>query len=146
MHFEGGLAQIWTLNSDDVTLELQTSAGRVGRAHQMETRVRIGESRLGLIAKERVNYLSADVAADAQMTDPGIKAEKMRSLAGCPLIVENRLLGLMVLYAKEILNEETLEFAAARGDIAKLFAFERGQDGRKQFRSDQLRPIGSLAA
>ena len=109
MHFEGGLAQIWTLNDDDVTLELQTSAGRVGRAHQMETRVRIGESRLGLIAKERANYLSADVAADAQLTDPGIKAEKMRSLAGCPLIVENRPLGLMVLYAKEVLNEETLE-------------------------------------
>jgi PAS domain S-box-containing protein len=109
MHFEGGLAQIWTLNADDLTLELQTSAGRIGHARQMETRVRIGESRLGLIAKERANYLSTDVAADAEMTDAGIKAEEMRSLAGCPLLVENRLLGLMVLYAKEVLNDETLE-------------------------------------
>jgi PAS domain S-box-containing protein len=109
MHFEGGLAQIWTLNPDGVILELQTSAGRVGRAHQMETRVRVGQSRLGLIAKERTNYLATNLASDPELTDAAIKAEEMRAIAACPLMVENRLIGVMVLYSKEILNDEALE-------------------------------------
>jgi two-component system cell cycle sensor histidine kinase/response regulator CckA len=109
MHFEAGLAQIWTLNPDGVMLELQTSAGRVGRAHQMEIRARVGQSRLGLIAKQRANYLATNLASDAELTDPAIKAEQMQSIAACPLLVENRLIGVMVLYSKEVLNDEALE-------------------------------------
>src|SRR5258705_5515908 len=90
-------------------LELQTSAGRVGRAHQMETRVRVGQSRVGLIAKPRPSYLPTDLASDPELTDPAIKAEQMRSIAACPLLVENRLIGVLVLYSKEVLNDEALE-------------------------------------
>jgi two-component system, cell cycle sensor histidine kinase and response regulator CckA len=113
MHFEGGLAQIWVVNAGGVMLELQTSAGRVARAHQMETRVRVGESRLGLIAKERTDYLSVELPTDPELTDPAIKAEQMQSLAGCPLIVESRLIGVMALYSREKLTDETLELMNA---------------------------------
>jgi two-component system cell cycle sensor histidine kinase/response regulator CckA len=113
MHFEAALAQVWTLNSNGVMLELQTSAGRVSRANQMETRVRVGEGRLGIIAKDRSNYLSTNVPADDQLTDPAIKAEQMQSLAACPLIVENRLIGVMALYSKEKLTDITIELMTA---------------------------------
>jgi two-component system, cell cycle sensor histidine kinase and response regulator CckA len=113
MHFEGGLAQIWALNSGGVMLELQTSAGRIARANQMETRVRVGQGRLGLVAKEEGNYLSNEVASDPELTDPAIKAEQMQSLAACALVVENRLIGVMALYSQEKLNDDALELMTA---------------------------------
>ena len=116
MHFEGALVQIWTIGKDPAVLELQTSAGRVGRATEMETRVRVGETRLGLIARDRAPYLSTSVAADADITDRAIKAEAMRSLAAAPLIVDNRFIGVMALYAKEVLNDEVLELVTFVAD------------------------------
>jgi PAS domain S-box-containing protein len=116
MHFEGALVQVWTLNKDGTMLELQTSAGRVARASEMETRVRVGESRLGIIAKERTPYLSTAVATDSEITDRAIKAEAMHSLASAPLVVDSRLIGVMALYAREVLNDEALELINAVSD------------------------------
>ena len=116
MHFEGALVQIWTVNKDGEMLELQTSAGRVARAKEMETRVRVGESRLGLVAKERNPYLSTTVASDIEITDRAIKAEAMQSLAAASLVVDNRLIGVMALYAREVLNDEALELISAVSD------------------------------
>src|SRR5688572_12487404 len=116
MHFEGALVQIWTVNKDGEMLELQTSAGRVARAKEMETRVRIGESRLGLVAKERSPYLSTTVASDTEITDRAIKAEAMQSLAAAPLVVDSRFIGVMDLYARELLNDEALELIVAVSD------------------------------
>ena len=116
MHFENALAQVWMVTNDGATLELQVSAGRVGRAHEMQTRVAIGSSRIGLIAKERTNFVSNDVLNDSEVRDAAVRAEKLPSLAACPLLADGRLVGVLALYSTEQFNDETLELMDAIAD------------------------------
>jgi uncharacterized protein (DUF342 family) len=61
----------------------------------------IGEFEIGLIASERRSHFTNNAVEDPRVSDPEwAKREGMVSFAGNPLIVEDRLVGVMAMFAR----------------------------------------------
>jgi signal transduction histidine kinase len=124
------LARIWTLAEDGRTLELQASAG-------MDTgaggpRVPVGRGEIGLIAQERRPHLTNDVLGDPRIGDrEWARREGIVGFAGYPLLVADRLVGVLAMFAREPLREPTLDGLGAVADaIALTIARVRAEEAR----------------
>ena len=100
-HLRAALARIWTLNEAENVLELQASAGMYTRTDGTYSRVPIdGHFKIGLIAQQRRPYLTNDVLNDPCISDPEWAGrEGLVASAGHPLMVQDRVVGVMVLFA-----------------------------------------------
>ncbi len=125
-------ARIWTFDEPTATLQLRASAGLSLPFGDDHARVPLGESRIGEIAATRRPMLVADLAADAAPDEPAwVRRERMTSLAGYPLLLEGRLLGVVALFARHkfdprILNELTLTAES----IAHFISRKRAEEER----------------
>jgi len=109
-HLDGAFARIWTLNDRQKVLELQASAGLYTRLDGEHARVPVGKLKIGLIAQERKPHLTNDVLNDNRISHPDwAKQERMVSFAGYPLLVEGRLVGVLGMFARNFLGQDTLE-------------------------------------
>ena len=98
-HLGAAFARIWTLNEAESVLEMQASAGMYTRTDGTFSRVPVGQQKLGLIAQQRRAYLTNDVLNDPLTTDPEwARREGMVASAGHPLMVQDRVVGVMVLF------------------------------------------------
>jgi PAS domain S-box-containing protein len=108
-HLDAAFARIWTLNAAGDVLELQASAGLYTHLDGPHARVPVGAFKIGRIAQERMPHLTNDVARDPRVSDPAwAEREGMVAFAGYPLIVEDRLLGVVALFARRPLEEDML--------------------------------------
>ncbi|MDI1243588.1 MAG: PAS domain S-box protein [bacterium] len=113
-HLDVAFARIWTLNEDENVLELQASAGMYTGLDGAHSRVRVGSFKIGLIAQERAPHLTNDVPNDPRISDKEWAVrEGMIAFAGYPLIVADRLMGVMSVFAKHPLHEGTLSAMAS---------------------------------
>ena len=138
-HFDAAFARIWTLKSGGVELELEASAGMYTRLDGRFSRIPVGQLKIGLIARERKALLTNDVQDDPRISDHNwAKAEKMQSFAGYPLVVEDRVVGVMGMFSRQTLAESTLETLAFIADgIAQGIDRKRAEDALKLLK-DQL--------
>ena len=114
LHLDGALARIWTFNETTNVLELQSSAGLYTHLDGPHSRVPIGRFKIGLIAEERRPHLTNAVIGDPRVSDQEwAKREGMVAFAGYPLLVEDRLVGVMAVFAKHPLSDTTLNAMAA---------------------------------
>jgi PAS domain S-box-containing protein len=108
-HLDAAFARIWTFNSKARELELQASAGRYTRLDGRYSRIPLGEIKIGLIAQERKPHLTNDLQNDPRISDKDwARAERMTAFAGYPLIVEDRIVGVMAMFSAKPLTENTL--------------------------------------
>ncbi len=120
-HLRAAFARIWTLSEDGRTLELQASSGMYTHLDGAHARVPVGKFKIGLIAQERQPHLTNDVLDDPRVGDPEwARREGMVSFAGYPLIVDNRLAGVIAMFARHPLGPETLEMLAAVANIVAV--------------------------
>src|SRR4029079_3877059 len=104
-YFGAAFARICTLNEAEAMLELQASAGMYTHLDGPHSRVPVGQLKIGLIAQERVPHLTNDVANDPRVEDRDwAHREGMVSFAGYPLIVDDRLVGVFAMFAREPLS------------------------------------------
>src|SRR6516225_4426779 len=116
-HFGAAFARIWTLNDSQNTLELQASAGLYTRLDGEHARVAVGKFKIGLIAQERKAHLTNDVLNDERISHPEWgKREGMVAFAGYPLLVEGRLVGVLAMFSRKALGQDTLEALDAVAD------------------------------
>ena len=109
-HLDGAFARIWTLNDRENVLELQASAGLYTGLDGEYSRVAVGKSRIGLIAKERKPHLANEILAEDRIIDPEWgKQQGMVSFVGYPLLIEGRLVGVLALFARKFLGQDILE-------------------------------------
>ncbi len=119
-HLDAAFARIWTLNVAEQVLELQASAGMYSHLDGAHGRVPVGQLKIGLIAAERRPHLTNDVAGDPRVSDPAwARREGISAFAGYPLLVDDRLVGVMAMFARHALNDATL---AALGSVASGIA------------------------
>jgi PAS domain S-box-containing protein len=113
--------RIWTLNEAEQILEMQASAGMYTHIDGPHGRVPVGMFKIGMIASERQPHLTNDVLNDPRIGDKEwARQEKMIAFAGYPLIVADRLVGVMATFARTALNEEILgELGTVAGRIAQ---------------------------
>src|SRR5215212_2176795 len=133
-HLGAALARIWILNEEKDVLELRASAGIYTHADGFHGRVPVGSLKIGLIAQERQPYLTNDVLRDPRVHDKEwVQREGMVSFAGYPLIVEGRVMGVMALFARQELAEDTLEvLASVAGAIAQGIQRKRAAEALVQ--------------
>ena len=109
-HLDAAFARIWTLAPAENVLELQASAGLYTHLDGLHARVPVGSFKIGLIARERRPHLSNDLTHDPHVTDPAWAVrEGMVAFAGYPLVVEDRLVGVMGLFARHSMTSGTLQ-------------------------------------
>ena len=136
VHFEdAAFARIWTLNEAEAVLELQASAGQFLHLDGPHGRVSVGAHKIGRIASECRPYLTNAVGDDPQISDPDWAArEGMVAFAGYPLIVGDRLVGVMALFARHALSEAIVRALASVADgIALGIDQARAERERAEF-------------
>jgi len=98
-HLDVALARIWILQEATATLALEASAG-------MYTQIDGPHSKIGLIAQQLRPYLTNQVLGDPQVHDQEwAQREGMVAFAGYPLVVQDRVLGVMAMFARHPLSE-----------------------------------------
>jgi len=109
-HFDAAFARIWTLSRDGRELELQASAGLYTRLDGGYSRIPFGKLKIGSIAQERKPHLTNDVQSDPRVVDHDwARAENITSFAGYPLVVEDRIVGVMGMFSRKSLSQDTLD-------------------------------------
>jgi signal transduction histidine kinase/DNA-binding response OmpR family regulator len=108
-HLGAAFARIWTLDGSGETLILQASAGMYTHLDGAHGRVKVGEFKIGRIARERQPHLTNAVMDDPWISDPQwARRESMVAFAGYPLLVEGRLLGVLAMFARQPFSERVL--------------------------------------
>jgi anti-anti-sigma regulatory factor len=109
-HLDAAFARVWTLNAKENMLELQASAGMYTHLDGAHSRVPVGSFKIGLIAEERKAHLTNSVIGDERVGDQAwAEREGMVAFAGYPLIVDNRLVGVMAMFSRHTLTQAALE-------------------------------------
>ncbi len=112
-HLDAAFARIWTLNEETNILELQASSGMYTHLNGPHARVPVGALKIGLIASERQPHLTNEVIGDPRVGDQEwAQREGMVAFAGYPLLVGERLIGVMAIFARYSLNNAALEAMA----------------------------------
>ncbi|MEG4146726.1 PAS domain S-box protein [Microcoleus sp. Pol12B5] len=120
-HLDVAFARIWTLNEDRNVLQLQASAGIYTHINGAHSRIAVGEFKIGLIALERQPHITNCVKEDPLIQDKKwASREGMVAFAGYPLIIDNQLLGVIAMFARQELNESTLIALASSADTIAL--------------------------
>jgi PAS domain S-box-containing protein len=120
-HLDVAFARIWTLNEPTQTLELQASAGCYTHIDGPHSRVKVGQYKIGLIAQDRKPHLTNSVQTDPRVSDqPWAAREGMVAFAGYPLLLEDRVLGVLAMFAREPLGEGVLKALGSVADSVAL--------------------------
>jgi len=108
-HLDMTFVRIWTLDNSEDVLELQASAGLYTHRDGPHGRVKVGEFKIGRIARNREPLLTNDVAHDPNISDPEwAKREGMVAFAGYPLLMGERVVGVLAMFARRELSEVLL--------------------------------------
>jgi signal transduction histidine kinase/CheY-like chemotaxis protein/HPt (histidine-containing phosphotransfer) domain-containing protein/CHASE3 domain sensor protein len=102
--------RIWTLEPGTDTLVLCASAGFYTNLDGPYSRVKVGEDRLGRIAASRQPWETNSFATDVGGELEWAKAQAIVSFGGYPLVVKDRLVGLIATFGRQPLSE--LEYKA----------------------------------
>ncbi len=109
---------IWLLQGDELLLTASTSLDT--QLDGPHSRVRVGALLVGRIAEQRQPHLNNDVQNDPSFGDPDwARREGLVAFAGYPLLVEDRLIGVMALFSKTPLTPDT---DRALGSVADVIA------------------------
>ncbi|MFB2973391.1 PAS domain S-box protein [Aerosakkonema sp. BLCC-F183] len=109
-HLDAAFARIWTIELNPNILELQASAGIYTHIDGTHARIAVGSFKIGLIAAEKKPYMTNDLHNDPRISNPEwARQEGMEAFAGYPLIVEDRVVGVMAIFARTSLKANILD-------------------------------------
>ncbi|MHB8835228.1 MAG: response regulator [Candidatus Methylomirabilia bacterium] len=105
-HLDAAFARIWTVDGTGTMLELQASSGLYTHIDGLHGRLPIArEAKICLIASTRQPHLTNQVVGDPSVAgQEWAIREGMVSFAGYPMVVEERLLGVIGMFAKKPLS------------------------------------------
>ncbi len=120
-HLNAAFSRIWTLNEQENVLELQASAGMYTHINGAHGRVPVGKFKVGRIAEERKPHLTNQVIGDPRIAEQEwARKEGMVAFAGYPLIVQDRLVGVMAMFSRSRIPETTMSSVASVADVIAL--------------------------
>ena len=138
-HLDAAFARIWTLNDAEQILELQASAGLSTHTDEPHGNVAVGKSKIGMIAAEKLPQLTNEVFSDPRIGDKDwARREGMVAFAGHPLIVQDRVVGVMAVFARHPLSDFALNALASVADSIAV--------GVERARSDEQLKLAMDAA
>ncbi|MBF0344685.1 MAG: response regulator [Nitrospirae bacterium] len=110
-------ARIWTINETDNMLEMQASAGLYTHIDGSHAKIPIGSFKIGFIAKEGKPHITNSVQTDPLITDTEWAVrEGMVAFAGYPLVVEEKTVGVVAMFSKNILSDTVFDTLSTISD------------------------------
>ncbi|MEA3212347.1 MAG: hypothetical protein QOE70_5404 [Chthoniobacter sp.] len=110
----GACARIWTLDGGNEVLELQASTGPSRPLDGADARIPMGQQDIGMIAQERKPRLTNAASGNSLVHDQEwVKRERLVAFTGYPLLVEERLVGVMDMFSRRPFSETEVETLAA---------------------------------
>jgi signal transduction histidine kinase/CheY-like chemotaxis protein/HPt (histidine-containing phosphotransfer) domain-containing protein len=123
---DGALARIWTLNEEEGLLEMQASAGMYTHTDGAHGRIPFGTRKIGRVAKEGRPLVSNNLIDEPNIDDKEwVKQHGLVGFVAHPLIVEDRVIGVMAFFSWTKLNPDTVNALAG---IAKSIAVSVDRD------------------
>ncbi|MEW6518693.1 MAG: PAS domain S-box protein [Thermodesulfobacteriota bacterium] len=119
---DASLARIWTVNPEKHVLEMRASAGLYTHLDGAHSCLPISaDNKIGFIALQRSAHLTNEVIGDPQVTEQDWAREQgLVSFAGHPLLIEDRVIGVMAMFSRHTLTEITGQSLTAIADIIAL--------------------------
>ncbi len=111
-------ARIWVIEADTDTLVLCASAGLHTHLDGPHARVKVGERKLGRIAATRKPMETNSLVTEAGVDVEWANAQGIVSFGGYPLVVQDRLVGVVVVFGKRPFVPE--EFAAVAQAASRI--------------------------
>ena len=139
-HLDAALARIWLFNAEANALELRASAGLFTQIDSPHPVIPLGKLKVGMIAETRAPHLTNSVIGDPQIVDQLWASQNgLVSFAGYPLIIEEQLVGVMAVFARHALMEDTIQIMESVGrEVAVAIDRQRAiravQEAEEQFR------------
>ncbi len=144
-HLDAAFARVWTLNESDQVLELRASAGMYTHIDGPHSRVKVGQLKIGKIAEERAPHLTNQVLGDPRVgNQEWARREGMVAFAGYPLVVGERLVGVMAMFARHTLDRNTLDALGAVADSIAL-GIDRFDSEQGLSRAHEARAVAEAA-
>jgi len=112
-------ARIWTLKRGQATLKLQASSGLYTSIDDEFSRLPVGHCKIGRIAETRVPCLTNAALGDPRLDQEFLRQEGLVAFAGYPLVADNRVSGVIAVFARHPICPDTLE---SIGSIAGILA------------------------
>jgi len=120
-HLDAAFARLWTCEEENGMLALRASAGLYTHLDGAHSRVPLGMLKIGRIAATRRPHLTNSVVGDPEVSDQEwARREGMVAFAGYPLVVNDHLVGVMALFARRPLTEDTLSTLGAVANVIAL--------------------------
>ncbi|MDR4509017.1 MAG: EAL domain-containing protein [Candidatus Brocadiaceae bacterium] len=108
-NLDAAFTRIWTFNENKHLLELQASSGMYTHIDGFHSSVPVGNLMVGLIAENRQPILTNSVTSDVRIKDKEwAKREGITSFTGYPLLVDDRLMGVLALFSRNYLQKTIL--------------------------------------
>lgn len=138
-HLGVAFARVWTLNTAERRLELQSSSGLYTHINGGHSIIPVGAFKIGWIAENRKPHLTNSVVEDPRVTHhEWARREGMQAFAGYPLLVEDRVMGVLAMFSRENLDEFVLDELAPISDAIAQFLDRRRAEGELR-RSEALK-------
>jgi len=115
---EGVFSRIWMLEPGTSTLVLCASAGLQTSLDEESSRMEVGERKVGKIAASRKPLETNSVISEAGLDPEWIRTQGLVSFGGYPLLVQDRLVGVLVVFARHPMSEE--DFRALRQAASRI--------------------------
>ena len=146
-NLDAAFARIWVLDQAGSVLELRASSGLYTHLDGPHGRVKVGDFKIGRIAKNLKAHISNTVTTDPEVSNPGwAKEEGMVSFAGYPLTMEGKALGVVAFFSKNHLSEDILnELAPIADGIAQWIKRKQAESAlveQQELLAVTLRSIG----
>jgi HAMP domain-containing protein len=137
-HLDVAFARIWTLNAAENCLEMQASAGMYTHIDGSHSRVPVGKFKIGLIAEERNPHITNDVLGDPRVHDQEwATREGMVAFAGHPLVIGDKLVGVMAMFSRNQLSDVTLKaLESVSNEIAIGIERKLNEEALEQFNTE----------
>src|SRR6476619_955706 len=114
-------ARIWTVNEQHKILELQASSGLYTNLEGRHAHIPVGKLKIGQIAAEGKPHLTNQVIGDPRVPEQEwARREGMVAFAGYPLVVGDRVIGVMAMFSREALSESTMHAMSLVADHIAL--------------------------
>jgi serine phosphatase RsbU (regulator of sigma subunit) len=144
---DAAFARVWTREDDADELVLRASAGLYTHLDGAHARVPVGAYKIGRIAASGEPHLTNDVLDDPLLSDPDwARREGMVAFAGYPLVIGERCIGVLAMFARRELPETTLEALAAVADAIAV-GLEQTRDAEQlRLRARQMHQLAEVAS
>jgi diguanylate cyclase (GGDEF)-like protein/PAS domain S-box-containing protein len=138
--FDVACARIWMFNETTQALELQARAGEFTLINDLDARIPIDNSQIGKVIRECKPQHSGPIVADGRFLDnEWFKRHDVAAWAGCPLILNDRPIGVIAIFAHQrLLDDAVRDLGGVALRIGQFIKMKRSEEvmraSEEQFR------------